>query len=74
LAAAELLGQRDVQLPDPGLVAAQARADDVEAREAGGLDDLVGEIVEPGAGDERRELARGAYRESSSPYTASALR
>jgi hypothetical protein len=67
LPASELLGQLDVQLPDPGLVAAEAGADDVEARQASRIDDLARQVVEPGAGDERRQLARDAYEGSSRP-------
>jgi hypothetical protein len=65
LAAAQLLRELDVQLADPRLEAAEAGADDVQAREAGGVQDVVGEILEPGAGDKARELARGSYDGSS---------
>ena len=67
LAAAEVLRELDVQLADPRLEAAEAGADDVQAREAGGVHDVVGEVLEPGAGDERRELARRSYDGSSRP-------
>jgi hypothetical protein len=56
-----------VQAADPRLEAAEAGAGDVEGRELGDVDDLLREIVEAGAGDEGRELARDAYGSSSSP-------
>ncbi len=67
LPGAELLRELDVQLPDPRLEAAETGAGDVEAREARGVHHVLGQVLVPGTGDERRELARDAYDGSSSP-------